>query len=55
MAIRRLDIFLFKYDENAPENLWVTKEIGGERGIEGWFYVMRMVMAMAMAMAMATV
>jgi hypothetical protein len=48
---RQLYLFLFIFDENAPENLWVTKGIGGERGIGDWFIIMRMVTAMAMAMA----
>ncbi len=44
-------IFLFIFNENAPENLLATKGIGEERGIGGWFIIIRMVMAMAMAMA----
>ncbi len=31
--------------------MWVTKGIGGEREIGGWFIIIRMVTAMAMAMA----
>ncbi len=43
--------FSFFFNENAMENLWATKGIGGERGIWGWFIIMRMVTAMAMPMA----
>ncbi len=50
-TIAAIIFFLFIFDENAPENLWATKGIGGERGIWGWFIIMRMVMAIAMAMA----
>jgi hypothetical protein len=47
----QLYIFLFIFDENARENLWATKGMGGGRGIVGCVFVMVMVMAMAMAMA----
>jgi hypothetical protein len=43
-------IFLFIFNENVLENLWVAKGIGEERGNEGWFIIIRMVTAMAMAM-----
>jgi hypothetical protein len=35
---QQLYIFLFIFDENVRENLWVTKGIGGERGIGVSFY-----------------
>ncbi len=51
--IRRLYIFLFIFDENAKENLWAMKGMGGGRGTGHWFFAMAMVTVMAMVMAMA--
>ncbi len=41
--------FLLRFNENARENLLVTKVMGGGRGIVDWFFVMSMVTAMATA------